>query len=73
MATKWKITSVYDDNRVPCSKKGSVRAWTDTEEPELEKLAKGATAVARESMKHINVEKARACRRKMIQELLSAK
>lgn len=69
MATKWKVTAAYK----PQQDNGAGVNTQDAEEPELEKLSRGATLVARESMKLLDAQKAQACRQQMIQELLSAK
>ncbi len=73
MATKWKVTSVSPADAASDARSGSGVVWRDTEESELEKLSRGATEVARESMKRIDAQKARACRKKMLQELMAAR
>jgi hypothetical protein len=47
--------------------------WEDTEVAELEKLARQATAAARQSMKLINADKAEACRKQLLREMKEAK
>ena len=73
MATKWKVTSVHISTPTNKGKGSGDIVWHDTEEGELEKISRGATLVARESLKGINVQKAQDCRKRMLQELLSAK
>ena len=73
MATKWKVTSVQTTSSAMCNKGAEGAVWRDAEDGELEKLSRGATVVARESMKRINAQKAQDCRKQMLQELLSAK
>ena len=74
MSKQWKITFAYNTPGGSSQKEGdSVPPSNDDEEQELAKLSKAATAAARESMKLIDAQKAEACRRQMLKELLSAK
>ena len=45
----------------------------DAEELELEKLSKGATRIARESMRLIDAQKAEFCRKQMLKDILSTR
>ena len=69
MATRWIITPVQ---KKPSPENGEL-ADLDVEKQELDKLAKGATEAARASMKLIDSQKAHACRKQMLQEMLTAK
>ncbi len=46
--------------------------WDDTEEAELEWLARGAAELARRSLTSIDRAKAEACRKKMLDEMRKA-
>ena len=43
--------------------------WDDSEEQELEWLARGAGALARNSLQEIDSSKAEECRRKLLEEM----
>lgn len=43
--------------------------WDDSEERELEWLARGASALARKSMRSIDPNKAEECRKKLLEEI----
>lgn len=46
--------------------------WDDSEEQELEALARGAGELARKSMHLMNREQAESCRKKLLQEMRDA-
>ena len=46
--------------------------WDDTEDAELEWLARGASELARRSLKDIDRVKAEECRKKMLDEMRKA-
>lgn len=46
--------------------------WDDSEERELEVLARGAGELVRKSLQQVNREQAEACRKKLLQEMKDA-
>ena len=46
--------------------------WDDSEEKELEWLARGAGALAHESLRELDAQKAAECRKKMLNEVRTA-
>ena len=73
MATHWKITP--PQNKATASADGVRCAGVanDAEELELEKLSRGATRIARESMRLIDTQKADSCRKQMLKDILSTR
>lgn len=51
------------------TQQNSSESWDDSEEQELEWLARGAGALARNSLQDINKSKAEECRRKLLEEM----
>lgn len=45
--------------------------WDDSEDRELELLARGAGKLARESLQRMDKDKAEECRKKLLQEMLT--
>ena len=50
-------------------RQNSTDGWDDAEEKELEWLARGAGALARNSLQEIDKSKAEDCRRKLLEEM----
>lgn len=51
------------------TQQNSSESWDDSEEQELEWLARGAGALACNSLQDINKSKAEECRRKLLEEM----
>lgn len=73
METHWKITP--PQNKATASADGTRCAGVaiDAEELELEILSRGATRIARESMRLIDAQKAESCRKQMLKDILSTR
>lgn len=73
MATYWKVYAPAEKAADRTRPDSQSNRWEDTEVAELEKLARQATAAARQSMKFINADKAEACRKQLLREMKEAK
>lgn len=73
MANCWKIYTPEEEQKK--IKEGGVADpdWGVEEDAELEKLARRATATARQSLRQINAAKAAACRKQLLQEMKEAR
>lgn len=69
MATKWKVSVQYATR----NKQRARIPIVDAEYPELEMLSRGATVIARESLKLVDAKIAQACRAQLMREHKSAK
>ena len=73
MATHWKITPPRSKGNAAADETRCAGVSIDAEELELEKLSRGATKIARESMRLIDAQKAESCRKQMLKDILTAR
>ena len=73
MAGQWKITFAQKADDSDADNLRFAMQQADSEDAELEKLSKGATRVARESMRHIDAKKAESCRKQMLKDILASR
>lgn len=73
MATHWKITPPQNKSTASAEGMRCAGVAIDAEELELEKLSRGATRHARESMRLIDAQKAEFCRKQMLKDILSTR
>lgn len=73
MAGHWKITVAKESVHSCTGERLVVAQRADAEDAELERLSKGATRVARESMRLIDAKKAELCRKQMLKDILTAR
>ena len=73
MATCWKVYAPTNKAEKGAPLAAASGRWEDTEIIELEKLARKATETARQSMQHINADKAEACRKQLLKEMKEAR
>ena len=73
MANFWKIYTPSEKVEDRNAQDAQDPEWEESEDAELEKLARRATASARQSIHHINAAKADACKKQLLQEMRDAR
>lgn len=73
MANFWKIYTPSEKVEGRNAQDAQNPEWEESEDAELEKLARRATASARQSFHHINAAKADACKKQLLQEMRDAR
>lgn len=72
MVTYWKIKRTSNQQQQVEKSDLPSAEWDDSEDRELEALAKGASSLAREEVARIDAQKAEECRKQMLQQVLKS-
>lgn len=72
MVTYWNIKRAPGQQQQVEKSAQPPADWDDSEDRELELLAKGASSLARENVRRVDAQKAEACRKEMLQQILKS-